>query len=429
MEQELFFMPSGSPKELEIIKKDNRLIEAKYKLSINEQRLILAVLGIIRIEDTDLEFYKINIKDIAEFHGLQSSKDLYAQIHNAAEQLLVKPLDISTGKRVRKVTWLNYIDYKEGEGMLIVDFHRSLKPYLLQLKTKFTQYQLAAVANFKNSYSIRFYEFLKMRQNQGNGGQFYIQYSIEKLRDILRIEPQEYPQTKNLRVRVIEPALKEIDTQTDLAIVDVQYIKKGRAIAEIKIIAEPKKQRAFPIPKQPESTEKEPHPIIESLISLGFSEENAKAFKIKHGIKKIERNIAYTLAKKQSGEVKNIPAYLNQAIEQDWGSAWESERVKEKDKKEKIRLDEAQKKKEQERRENEKKQANEMIINDFFLLPKTKRNATIKACIDGIKITPTKTRCLNAYKEFGEDELKKDRSILRAYLLAYLKELETVGNE
>ena len=37
----------------------------------------------------------------------------------------------------------------------------------------------------------------------------------------------EYKNTKDLRVRVIEPALKEIHEQTDLSITDTQFLKKG----------------------------------------------------------------------------------------------------------------------------------------------------------------------------------------------------------
>jgi plasmid replication initiation protein len=412
MEQDLLFMPSGNKKELEIIKKDNRIIEAKYKLSIYEQRLILAVLGMIKTEDTELEYYKINIKEIAELHGLQNSKDLYAQIHNAGEQLLVKPLDISTGKRTIKVTWLNYINYKEGEGAIIVDFHKSLKPYLLQLKANFTQYQLAAVVNFKNTYSIRFYEFLKMRQNQGKGGQFFIRYAISELKEILGISLDKYPQTKDLRVYVIEPALKEIDSQTDLAIVDVQYIKQGRSISEIVVYAEPKKQRAIPIPKQPETVENENHPLIDTLVELGFSFENAKHLKVKYGVKKIERNIAYTLATKQAGEVINsIPAYISKAVEYDWGNAWEKEKVKEADRKKKMLLDEAKQEQEKKEKEAKAKIDNQRAFDEFQALPEDE-----KAIIIGQILSSKGDILRNDYKTRGLKSL-----LLKGEIIAFIK--------
>ena len=70
------------------------------------------------------------------------------------------------------------------------------------------------------------------------------------------------------------------------------------------------------------------HPIVERLISLGFAVETAKRYKTKYGIKRIERNIAYTLAKQQEGAVKDIPAYLNMAIKEDIGGGWDVAKTK-----------------------------------------------------------------------------------------------------
>ena len=234
-------MALGDERKLSIIKKDNDLIQAKYRVGIHEQRLLYAVLGAIRVDDKVFNKYTIDLKEIAQLHGLTSNNDLYKQLHRAAEELLVTVVDISIGKTVRKTTWLNYVEYVPNEAQLKVTIHDELKPYLLQLKANFTQYNLAAVANFKNSYSIRFYELLKMRQNMGKGGQFYIEYALAELKKLLGIPNDEYKKFDHLKTRIIEPSLKEINTQTDLNIVQVDYIKKGRAIHSIKITAEPKK--------------------------------------------------------------------------------------------------------------------------------------------------------------------------------------------
>jgi plasmid replication initiation protein len=52
----------------------------------------------------------------------------------------------------------------------------------------------------------------------------------------------EYSVFQDLKKRVIAPALKEIDEHSDLGIIQVDYIKKGKSIAEVKITVEPKKQ-------------------------------------------------------------------------------------------------------------------------------------------------------------------------------------------
>ena len=127
-------MASTSEKELEIIKKDNRLIQARYRVGLHEQRILYAVLGAIRVDDKGFDTYTIDLRQLAQMHGITASNDLYRQIQEAAEQLLVTIVDISMGNRTRKTTWLNYVEYVAGEAELKVTIHEKLKPYLLQLK-------------------------------------------------------------------------------------------------------------------------------------------------------------------------------------------------------------------------------------------------------------------------------------------------------
>ena len=299
-------------------------------MGIHEQRILYAVLGAIRVDDKGFDTYTIDLRQLAQLHGITASNDLYRQIQEAAEQLLVTIVDISMGNRTRKTTWLNYVDYVAGEAELKVTIHEKLKPYLLQLKANFTQYQLAAVANFKNSYSIRFYELLKMRQNMGKGGQFFIEYSLLELKELLGIPLDEYQYTKDLRVRVIKPALDEIDTQTDLNIVQVDYLKKGRAIHSIKITAEPKKQRILAI-QDPEDTSRDstPQPIhekrpqaVQALLDFGFSESEARALVKMYKGEKALQSLAYVNEKRKERELKDPCAYLRTVLKGDAGEKW-----------------------------------------------------------------------------------------------------------
>jgi plasmid replication initiation protein len=209
-------------------------------------------------------------------------------------------------------------------------FDKALKPYLLNLQANFTQYHLAAVANFKNSYSIRFYEFLKMRQNMGKGGQFFVQYEIVELKEILGISVDEYNFFKDFRIRVIEPSLKEINTQTDLNIVQVDYIKKGRAIHSIKITAEPKKQRILAI-QDPEDTSRDSTPkpppeklpqAVQALLDFGFSESEARALVKMHKGEKALQSLAYVNEKRKERELKDPCAYLRTVLKGDAGEKW-----------------------------------------------------------------------------------------------------------
>ena len=120
------------------------------------------------------------------------------------------------------------------------------------------------------------------------------------------------------------------------------------------------------------------HAIVDALVSLWFSLDTAKAYKNKYGVKKIERNIAYTLAKQHEGKIKDVPAYLNMAIEKDYGGGvWELEQKKKAEaKKEHERLEKEQLAKEakEEKIEAERKAQRQQAFDRFLALPEQQQN-------------------------------------------------------
>lgn len=277
-------------KQAQVIRKSNELIEARYRLSVNEQRLIFSLISLISPDDEDFQEYIVKIDALAEMFGIEKGNGQYERTHEAAKELLKKPLDLSKGKSREFVTWLDYVKYQEGKGEVVVSFHKALKPYLLQLKEHFTQYQIPNIAKFRGQYSARFYELLKRREYQGNGGQFWVRYSILELRMILDIDDSEYSRFQDFRRYVIEPAIKEIDRHSDLKVIDCQYLKTGRKFTDIKIYAEPKSAKERQADEEQMELEllagQEAQPAneaVDALLALGISEDTARKWARKFG--------------------------------------------------------------------------------------------------------------------------------------------------
>ena len=113
----------------------------------------------------------------------------------------------------------------------------------------------------------------------------------------------------------------------------------------------------------------------------------AKKYKNKHGVKKIERNIAYTLAKNQERNISDVPSYLNKAIENDYGNAWEIKQKKElEDKKQQDKLDQA-KKTSVEKAKQERNAQNQKAFNDFLQLPENQQKELKKEFYDNTDST------------------------------------------
>jgi len=362
-------------KNQNIIRKSNELIEARYKLSIAEQRLILLLASEISPDDENFKSYQIKVTDFAKMFGLDSCKAMYKEVQKAAKELVCKRLDLSKNGEEIYTTWLSYVKYIDGSGVINLEFHSSLKPYFLQLKSHFTQYHLNYVMDFKSQYSMRLYELLKMDAYKVKNGKFEKYFEVAELRLLLGVDEKDYALFAGFRRFAIEPAISEISNKTDLFIHDVKYGKTGRKITNVTFLVgvlskdqTNLKQANLQIEDLKTERNGENHTIINSLVSLGFSIEIAKKYKNKHGVKKIERNIAYTLAKKQEGKVDDIPSYLNTAIENDYGNAWDIKRKKDEEEKKKIIEAEKSKKDTDVRKRKESKEKQEKALASFYEL-------------------------------------------------------------
>ncbi len=305
-------MPSLD-KNSQVIRKSNELIEARYKLSIAEQRLILLLASEISPDDDDFKDYEIRVADFAKMFGLENCKAMYKEVEKSAKELISKRIKLSKNGKEIYTTWLSYVEYIDGSGVVKLRFDKSLKPYLLQLKSHFTQYHLNYVIDFKSRYSIRLYELLKMDSYKARNKTFKKYFELQEYRELLGVNKESYPVFSDFRKYVIEPLVHEISNLTDLSIHDVKYGKTERKITNVTFFVGIRSKDETHLRQANLLTdgiqaekESENHPIIDSLVSLGFSLEIAKKYKDEHGENKIERNIAYTLAKNKEREISDI---------------------------------------------------------------------------------------------------------------------------
>ncbi len=211
----------------QLIKKHNDLINARYSLSVFETRIILSILTQINRFDTELSRYRIYIKDFVNLLET-SSKNLYERARQVTKELMEKSLEIPTQTGFLQTTWLASVEYYWGEGYVDIEISKQLKPYLLELKGKFTTYELKYIFPLQSSYSVRIYELLK----QYFSDIIERTFEIEEFKLILQIGNQ-YKLYADLKKRVILQAQKELREHTDIYF-EFEEIKTGRKISHIK---------------------------------------------------------------------------------------------------------------------------------------------------------------------------------------------------
>lgn len=120
--------------------------------------------------------------------------------------------------------WLSNIKIYKNTGKVTLEFDDELIPCLLQLKSRFTRYELRNTLYLKNKYSIRVYELLKQLQNIKSG-----KFTIEELKNLLMLEKGQYSRLYDFERFILKSSMEEINEYTDL---DVSYEKNknGRKV-------------------------------------------------------------------------------------------------------------------------------------------------------------------------------------------------------
>jgi plasmid replication initiation protein len=360
-----------------IVRKSNSLIEASYKLSVNQQKIVLLLASSIKPGDENFQPYQINIKEFAKLLGLKN-KNFYSEIDALTSDLRNKELVLSSKQSLLRISWLSSVEYFKGTGIIELCFDPKLKPYLLQLKKRFTTYRLKEVIQLKSSFSIRIYELLK--QYVKIGERIFL---LETLKASLGIGPTKYSLYGDFKKRVLLVAQSEVAEKTDISF-EFKEIKEGRKVVKIKFIINSQNT-------EPTSS----IPLSQGLLfqdqELDRGNENLKKLQeilpkvyqdkksieklllealVKHGFDYVARNIRY--ANENSNATKpganltkgsNYRNYLAKALKNDFGLAYQEDmetvQQKENSQKEKQRKQAEQDRLEREKIERERELANQ----------------------------------------------------------------------
>ena len=192
-------------KDAQVITQSNKLIEAKYSLTVGEQRILLSVIAMIEPEDEDFRDYGVSMADIGRFLGLKN-KNWKAECQKITDRLRRRPLDIRENGKYIQTNWISRASYfDEDTAMVYIRFDPSLKPYLIQLKREFTQASLSTVLPLKSVYAIRIYLLLKQYRGIGRRA-----LSLEAMREMLGIAQNQYVKYHDFKKRVILTAQREL---------------------------------------------------------------------------------------------------------------------------------------------------------------------------------------------------------------------------
>ena len=267
---------------------------------------------------------------------------------NKFEYRVISPLE--------ETTWNDYND------IISMTFTKSIMPYLIELKTKFTQYALSDLVDLNSKYSIILYKLLSMNYNQyehysNKGGRRAEQVeayrnpsiTVKELR-VITDTVNDYERFQSLETWILKKPLEEINAHTSFN-VTYEKIKKGRSIDSIVFHIEKKRkaddnsykledQAYIEDKKAKEETEKDlyteamqspytkllsenmllfPNDFMDIKTMAGLQKNVYPLYdelKELKGLNGVKDHLSYVSSKQETYSKRNITKYLKKAIEQ-----------------------------------------------------------------------------------------------------------------
>jgi plasmid replication initiation protein len=298
------------------IVKSNSLVEARYRLSLQESQVILWLLTQIRPDDED---FKEHVLDIFQFANLTDVKvdSRYTELRKITKRLIQRSIEIYEPdlNEYIQVTWLNSAHYKANKGIVLLQFSSKLKPYLLKLQSKFTKIDIVDTLKLKSVHAIRVFELLLQYLIIGNR-----KIKIEDLRLLCGIQQKEYIGYNMLKRKVIDRAKTEINAKTEYEI-DYTEIKESRKVVAIDWTIKKKHIQLEGTAEKVRQLQKEYRSesvIVESLIEYGFSRTIAKRFITDNGEDVVSDALKSVNIQVERRTVKNPKAMIQMAIKEKW---------------------------------------------------------------------------------------------------------------
>lgn len=216
-----------------ILMKNNVLIQAKYSLTLVENRIFLLMMYKLQKESNGVLSCEISHDEFKQI--IKHAKDkTIKNISKSLSSLRKKSIFFMEEKENKKgIIWgeygfLNGFTYDDERKIFKIEASEKIYDLLNNyLQTGYTPANLVALFSMKNYYAQRLYDLLRL----WSGTKSVINYSLEDLKMYLQLD-ESYPEYGNFKRRVILPAIKELN-ETGYFEIDFKENKVGRKVDSI----------------------------------------------------------------------------------------------------------------------------------------------------------------------------------------------------
>lgn len=283
-------------KDSNLIVQGNKLINARYKLSTQESRLLYAAMSLIKPEDEDFKKYKINVSDLSKYLGLFGG-NIYTSLRKVTHSLIAKSIVMEDEDGWKEFPLLTFAEYEKSDNSITLQFHPEMRPFLLQQKQSFTQAKLQNLIKYGSSYTPRIYLFLREYINLSSKRRDIL---VEDLKNKLELDNYEY---NDLKRRVLLPAKSEMEYHSDIRFELIEHKQNKKVYKITFLIYQNTPSNALEISEEiPAEVINQQDEIEKSFAKILFKKYD------------VSKNVGLELAKEHANFAPTILNYIDHQI-------------------------------------------------------------------------------------------------------------------
>ncbi|MGL5715503.1 MAG: replication initiation protein, partial [Paraclostridium sp.] len=225
----------------EILLQPNNLVKSKYDFTIIENKLFYKILYNAQKQSSNKPIYHAIIK-VDEFKEFIKDKNICTEQNikemlNLFQQSILEfdYIDEKGTLRTFGSGLINTYDFNRDNDEYEITMHETLYNHItdfINLQRKgYTPLNMGLLFSFKGAYTQRLYTLMRLWSREKK--EVEIKYSLDEIREYLKLKPDVYPEYKHFKQKVIKRALKEINEKGNMQVEIKQEIRKGRKIDEI----------------------------------------------------------------------------------------------------------------------------------------------------------------------------------------------------
>ena len=266
------------------------------------------------------------------------------------------------GIEYESIVPIPYVKWNDYNDEVTIQFSEHIMPYLINLKSEFTQYKISELQKLNSKYSIILYRWLSMQYNQyehysAKGGRRAEQVesyqnpsiTVKELR-VITDTLNEYKEMSNFTREVLNKPLEEINAHTSFN-VTYEKVKKGRSIDSIVFHIEKKRMaddNSYKLEDKDYQSDKEeksrneadllkqameskytrllienfllsPLEMTDTALMAGLQKNVYPLYdelKELRGLNGVKDHLSYVSSKQEAYSKRNVAKYLKKAIEQ-----------------------------------------------------------------------------------------------------------------